>query len=60
MADNRIASPGSASGRSEEQEWRYAEKAMIWSGWGSPVGAGLFLVGAGIASLLLRFAILGF
>ncbi len=29
-------------------EWRYAEKAMTWYGWGSPVGLGL-----GIALILL-------
>ncbi len=30
------------------EEWKYAEKAMAWYGWGSPVGLGL-----GIALLLL-------
>jgi hypothetical protein len=46
--------------RSEKEEWKYAEKAMTWSGWGSPVGAGLFLVGFGAFLLLLRIAVLGF
>jgi hypothetical protein len=32
---------------------------MTWYGWGSPVGAGLFLVGLGTLLLLGRFALLG-
>lgn len=44
---------------SRDEEWKYAEKALTWYGWGSPVGAGVFLVGIGIAALLIRLAILG-
>jgi hypothetical protein len=44
---------------SNEEAWKYAEKAMVRSGWGSPVGAGIFLVCAGVLALLLRLAILG-
>jgi hypothetical protein len=36
--------------------WRYAEKALNWSGWGSPVGLGLFLVSASACAVLLRYA----
>jgi hypothetical protein len=49
-----------ASRRSEDQEWRYAEKAMTWSGWGSPVGFAIFLVGLGLAGVLARIALVGF
>ena len=44
---------------SREDEWKYAERALTWHGWGSPVGAGIFFVGLGVGALLLRFAILG-
>ena len=27
-----------------DEEWKYAEKAMTWYGWGSPVGLGIMLV----------------
>ena len=43
-----------------EEEWRYAQTALSWHGWGSPVGLGLGLVGIGIAALLARLVILGF
>ncbi len=57
----REDSLGSRAGtsRTEAEEWKYAEKAMAWSGWGSPVGAGIFLVALAAAALLARFAILG-
>jgi hypothetical protein len=46
-------------GRTEEEEWKYASKAMAWYGWGSPIGAGIFLVcGAGTIALL-RYAFWG-
>ena len=35
------------------------EAAMAWYGWGSPVGLALLLVGAGLAAVLIRFALLG-
>jgi hypothetical protein len=41
-------------------QWKYAEKALSWYGWGSPVGLGLFLVSLGAAALLARLAIAGF
>lgn len=28
----------------KDEAWRYAEKAMSWAGWGSPVGLGLFIL----------------
>lgn len=47
------------STRNEGDQWKYAERAMAWHGWGSPVGLGIFLVAAGALVLLLRFAVLG-
>jgi hypothetical protein len=35
----------------EAEAWKYAEKALTWYGWGSPVGISIFLVS--IALLLL-------
>ena len=35
------------------------EAAMAWYGWGSPVGLAILLVGAGLAAVLIRFALLG-
>ena len=32
---------------------------MAWYGWGSPVGLAILLVGAGVAAVLIRFAVLG-
>jgi hypothetical protein len=29
------------------EAWRYASKAMTWYGWGSQVGAGLFIISIG-------------
>jgi hypothetical protein len=37
-----------------------AQAAMAWHGWGSPVGLAIALIGAGIAAVLIRFAVLGF
>jgi len=42
-----------------DEEWKYAEKAMTWYGWGSPVGLGILLVCLAISGLLIRFAIVG-
>jgi hypothetical protein len=42
--------------RRDDEAWKYAEKAMTWYGWGSPVGLGLFIVCIGVFILLLRFA----
>ena len=39
--------------------WRYAEKAMSWYGWGSPVGLAFALVGLGACLVLIRLAITG-
>ena len=45
---------------SPEEEWKYAEPALAWHGWGSPVGLGIMIVSLGVAAVLLRVAILGF
>jgi len=42
--------------RTEADEWKYAEKTLTWSGWGSPVGLGLFLVSVGAFIVLLSHA----
>jgi hypothetical protein len=49
----------STTGRNEEQEWRYAATAMAWHGWGSPIGAGIFLVCLAGTLALLRYAVFG-
>ncbi len=45
---------------SKEEEWKYAERSLAWYGWGSPVGLGIALVSIGLASVLIRLAIVGF
>jgi hypothetical protein len=35
------------------------EAAIAWHGWGSPVGLAILLVAAGLAAVLIRFALLG-
>ncbi|MDB4986703.1 MAG: hypothetical protein JWN04_1881 [Myxococcaceae bacterium] len=32
---------------SSEETFRYAEMSLVWSGWGSPVGLGIFLLSLG-------------
>ena len=44
--------------RTEAEEWKYAEKALTWYGWGSTVGLGLFLVAIGIVLVLIHQAVL--
>ena len=41
------------------EEWKYAETALRWHGWGSPVGMGIGLVCLGIAALLIHQAVFG-
>jgi len=36
--------------------WKYADKAMTWYGWGSPIGMGLFLISIGTFLVLVHFA----
>jgi hypothetical protein len=36
--------------------WKYAEKAMTWYGWGSPVGLGLLIVSVGVFLVLVHHA----
>lgn len=43
-----------------DEEWHYAEQALRWHGWGSPVGLGIALVCFGSAALLFRLAYMGF
>jgi hypothetical protein len=42
--------------RTEAEEWKYAEKALTWYGWGSPVGLGLFIVAIGAFLVLVHYA----
>ena len=39
-----------------DQDWKYAEKALTWYGWGSPVGVGLFIVSVGAFLMLIHYA----
>ncbi|MBS0534210.1 MAG: hypothetical protein JSR72_09145 [Proteobacteria bacterium] len=40
-----------------EQEWKYAQAAMNWHGWGSPIGLGIFLISLSIAAYVVRMAL---
>ena len=42
--------------RSEAEEWKYAEKALTWYGWGSPVGLSIFIVAVGVFLVLIHDA----
>jgi len=44
---------------SRDEEWKYAERALTWHGWGSPVGLGIMMVCLGVAALLVRIAVFG-
>ena len=35
-----------------DEAWRYADKAMTWYGWGSPVGVGLIPNSIGAVRML--------
>ena len=41
---------------SDAEAWKYAEKALTWYGWGSPVGLGIFLVSLALVLLLVHHA----
>jgi len=49
-----------STGLTAAEEWKYAEKAMTWYGWGSPVGLGIFLVSLAGAVYVVRMAFPGF
>jgi hypothetical protein len=40
----------------DAEAWKYAEKALTWYGWGSPVGISIFLVSIGIVLVLIHQA----
>jgi hypothetical protein len=40
--------------KNSEESWKYAQKAMSWYGWGSPVGLGLLIVAIGASDVLLH------
>jgi hypothetical protein len=40
----------------DADDWKYAEKAMTWYGWGSPVGLGLLIVSLGVFLVLIHHA----
>jgi hypothetical protein len=51
---------GRRSPLTAEEEWRYAEKALTWYGWGSPIGLSVFLLSlTGIAGVI-RWMAAGF
>ena len=43
-----------------DEDWRYAQTALSWYGWGSPVGLGIGLVCLSLAALVSRFVLFGF
>ena len=42
--------------KNDAETWKYAQKAMSWYGWGSPVGLGLLIVAIGACVALLHVA----
>lgn len=42
-----------------EQEWKYAQCAMSWYGWGSPIGLSIFVASLTLAALAIRFIVTG-
>ena len=42
--------------RNEAEAWKYAEKALTWYGWGSPVGISIFLVSVAILLVAIHQA----
>ena len=40
----------------DPEAWKYAEKALTWYSWGSPVGLGLFLTSIGVFLVLIHHA----
>jgi hypothetical protein len=45
-----------SSDRGDVEAWKYADKAMTWYGWGSPVGIGLLIASVGVFLLLIHYA----
>jgi hypothetical protein len=43
-----------------QDDWKYAERALAWHGWGSPVGLAIILISLGVTAVLIRVAVLGF
>ena len=39
-----------------QEEWQYAERALAWHGWGSPIGLGLFVLAVCVGTALVRWA----
>jgi hypothetical protein len=40
----------------KDETWKYAERSLAWSGWGSPVGVSIFIMAIGVFALLARYA----
>lgn len=40
----------------DPEAWKYAEKALTWYGWGSPVGIGLLVLACSASVALLKYA----
>lgn len=40
----------------DPEAWKYAEKALTWYGWGSPVGLGLLLLALAGSITMLKHA----
>jgi hypothetical protein len=51
-----MSTPAKTDPHSYAEAWKYAEKALTWYGWGSPVGISIFLVSLGLVLLLIHEA----
>jgi hypothetical protein len=51
-----MTTPDKTDPPSDAETWKYAEKALNWYGWGSPVGISIFLVSLGIVLVLIHQA----
>ena len=56
MIKEKVETVMSVNERIDPEAWKYAEKAMTWYGWGSPVGLGLFIISIGAFLVLLHYA----
>ena len=45
--------------REDKKSCGYAEQALNWYGWGSPIGLGAMLVCLGATAVLVRLAVVG-
>ncbi|HUI97204.1 MAG TPA: hypothetical protein VLX44_15715 [Xanthobacteraceae bacterium] len=51
-----MSTPAPSDPHNAAEAWKYADKALTWYGWGSPVGLGIFLVSLGVVLVLIHQA----